>query len=325
MPVAGRLRSAPGAETIALSLQDQRAFICTWRSPKGPGMKRTRLFSSLFALVLALAPVAHAQFGGVVYDPTQSAHAIEQIEQGSQQLQTAEQIYTTAYKTMNQVIAAYNLAYQMSRMPQDLAARYQSDFSMWTNFSSASAPDTYGNTSAWIDALDLGNPTRAVAAYNSAVIPLQTYPGGSLSQQGSTTQADIKNQYASSELGQATVTNTLSTLGTIRADSVALNQKLANLDTDTFSTAPSEQTTNALLGRINTAALLQIHSEQNTNQILAADAAEQALDEKEQLDERNRLIDESVYFDQNFPDLMQNVTGGVSDSIHAISFDTTGQ
>ena len=288
-------------------------------------MKLWKLSFPVFALIFALAPLAHAQFGGVVYDPTQSAHAIEQIRQGVQQIREAEQIYTTAYKTMNEAIDSYNLAYQMSRMPQDLAARYESDYSQWTSFSSASAPDTYGNTAAWIDALNFGNPTRATTAYNSAVMPLQTYPAGSLAAQGSTTQADIRNQYASSELGQATVTNTLSTLGTIRADSVALNQKLANLDADTFSTAPSEQTTNALLGRINTATLLQIHSEQNTNQILAADAAQRALQEKEQLDERNRLIDESVYFDQNFPGLMRNVTGGVSDSIHAINFDTTGQ
>jgi len=289
-------------------------------------MKYRKLLLPIFAFTFALAPMAHAQFGsGIVYDPTQSAHAIEQIEQGSQQIREAEEIYTTAYKMMNQVIAAYNLAYQMSRMPQDLAARYQSDFSMWTNFSSASAPDTYGNISAWIDALDLGNPTRATSAYNASVIPLQSYPGGALSQQDTNTQAAIKNQYASSELGQATLTNSLSTLGTIRADSETFQQKLANLQADTYSTDPTQQTSNALLGKINSATMLQIHSQQDTNQILAAEAAQQALDEKEQLDERNRLINESVYFDQNFPNLMQQVTGGVSDSIHAITFDTTGQ
>lgn len=279
---------------------------------------------SLFALTLALAPAVHAQFGGVVYDPTQSAHAIEQIEQGSQALQTAEEIYTTAYKTMNQVIAAYNLAYQMSRMPQDLAARYKSDFSKWTSFSSAPVPDAYGNTSAWINALDLGNPTRAASAYNKAVIPLQNYPDGSLSQQDPNTQADIKNQYASSELGQATLTNSLSTLGTIRSDSEAFQRKLSNLESDTYSTDPGQQTSNALLGKINTATVLQIHSQQDTNQILAAEAAQHALDEKEHLDERNRLINESIEFHQNFSNLMQKVTGGVSDAIHAISFGATG-
>lgn len=289
-------------------------------------MTYRKLFFPGFALLLALAPVAHAQFGsGIVFDPTQSAHAIEQIEQGVQSLQTAEQIYTTAYTTMNQVIAAYNLAYQMSRMPQNLAARYQSDFSMWTNFSSASAPDTYGNTSAWINALDLGNPTRAVSAYNSAVIPLQSYPGGALSSQDAITQAAIKNQYASSEIGQATLTNSLSTLGVIRSDSETFQQKLANLESDTYSSDPSQQTSNALLGKINSATMLQIHSQQDTNQILSTFAAQQALDAKERLDERNRLINESIYFQQNFPNVMQQVTGGITDAIQSISLSPSGR
>jgi len=285
----------------------------------------SRKFVVPATLILALAPLAHAQFGsGIVFDPTQSAHAIEQIEQGAQRLQTAEQIYTTAYNTMNQVIAAYNLAYQMSRMPQNLAARYQSDFSMWTNLSSASVPDTYGNTSAWINALDLGNPTRATSAFNNAVIPLQSYPGGALSSQDAITQAAIKNQYASSELGQATLTNSLSTLGTIRSDSQTFQQKLANLESDTYSTDPSQQASNALLGKINSATMLQIHSQQDTNQILAAEAAQQALDEKEQLDERNRLMNQSIYFQQTFPTLIESMTSGVSDAIHSVSLSTTG-
>src|SRR5579883_659041 len=225
-------------------------------------MTHRRLFFPGFALLFALTPLAHAQFGsGIVYDPTQSVHAIEQIRQGVQQIQQAQQIYTTAYSTMNQVIATYNLAYQMSRMPQDLAARYQSDFSLWTNFSSASAPDTYGNTSAWINALDLGNPARATSAFNTAVIPLQSYPGSTLSLQDAPTQTAIQNQYASSEIGQATLTQSLSTLGTIRSDSETFQQKLANLESDTYSTDPTQQTSNALLGKINSATLLQIHSQ----------------------------------------------------------------
>lgn len=289
-------------------------------------MKSPKSIFPILPFVLALAPMAHAQFGsGIVFDPTQSAHAIQQIEQGSQRLQKAEQIYTTAYKTMNQVIAAYNLAYQMSRMPQNLATRYKSDFSMWANFSSASAPNTYGNTSAWINALDLGNPTRAASAYSGAVLQLQTYPSSAMSSQDATTQAAIQNQYASSEIGQATLTNSLSTLGTIRSDSQAFQQKLANLESDTYSTDPSQQTSNALLGKISSATLLQIHSQQDTNQILAAQAAQQALNAKEQLDERNRLINESIYFQQNFPNVMQQTTGGITDAIQSISLSPNGR
>ena len=296
----------------------------------------------LVVFTALLAPAAHAQFGsGIVYDPTQSAHAIQQLSQGEQELQKwaqelqkweqhlqkEEQIYTTAYQTMNQVIAAYNLAYQMSRMPQNLAARYKSDFSQWTRLSnsSSSGSNTSGITSAWLNALDLGNPTRATSAYSGAVIQVQSYPSSRLSALDSTTQATVQNQYASSEIGQSNVTNLLSTLGTIRSDSQTFQQKLANLESDTYSTDSSQQTEVGVLAKINTATMLQIHSQQDTNQILAAAAAQQALDAKEKLDERNRLINQAIYFQQNFPTTMQNVTGGVSNSIRSISLSPTGR
>jgi len=305
-------------------------------------MKSLNSFLPLTLLTLSLAPVAHAQlFGsGIVYDPTQSAHAISQLSQGEQQLQKwgtelqdweqhlqkEEQIYTTAYTTMNQVIAAYNLAYQMSKMPQNLEARYKSDFSQWgtvTNPAFASSSNS-SITSTWLNALNIGSPTRAMSAYGMAVIPVQSYPSGSLSSLDSTTQAVIQNQYTSSEIGQSNLTNLLSTVGTIRSDSQAFQQKLANLESDTYSTDPSQQSSNALLGKINSATMLQIHSQQDANQILAAQAAQQALTEKEELDERNRLMNQSIYFQQNFPTLMQGMTSGVSDAIHSVSLSTTG-
>jgi len=316
-----------------------------WRKPSALEKElfmKSRWPYFLVVFTALLAPAAHAQFGsGIVYDPTQSAHAIQQLSQGEQELQKwaqelqkweqhlqkEEQIYTTAYQTMNQVIAAYNLAYQMSRMPQNLAARYKSDFSQWTRLSnsSSSGSNTSGITSAWLNALDLGNPTRAASAYSGAVIQVQSYPSSRLSALDSTTQATVQNQYASSEIGQSNVTNLLSTLGTIRSDSQTFQQKLANLESDTYSTDSSQQTEVGVLAKINTATMLQIHSQQDTNQILAAAAAQQALDAKEKLDERNRLINQAIYFQQNFPTTMQNVTGGVSNSIRSISLSPTGR
>lgn len=47
-------------------------------------MKSTKLHFLSLAVTAALAPSAHAQFGsGIVFDPTQSAHAIQQITQAS--------------------------------------------------------------------------------------------------------------------------------------------------------------------------------------------------------------------------------------------------
>ncbi|MEI9978237.1 MAG: hypothetical protein WDN23_04430 [Edaphobacter sp.] len=301
-------------------------------------MKFSKSLFSVLAFALALAPAAHAQFGsGIVYDPTQSAHAVQEIEQGEQQLQKwatelnnwqqhllkEAQIFTTAEQTRTQIVTMYNLAYQMATMPQNLEARYKADWAKWQSL--AAPPNVYGNTSPLVNALNFGSLPQAQQGYNSAFVQTQSYPSAAYSSLDSRTQATVANQYATSELAQTTTTNTLSTLGTIRTNEQAFATKLTNLESDTFSTDPSQQTQNALLGKINSATLLQIHSQQDTNQLLAAALQQQIIAQKQQIDGNNRLLNNAVYFQQNFPTTMQNITSGVSDSMHAISLSTTGQ
>jgi hypothetical protein len=301
-------------------------------------MKKTRtIVSTLLASVLSTC-AAHAQFGsGIVYDPTQSAHALQQLQQGESQLQKwatelndwqqhlqkEAQIYTTAEQTRTQIVTMYNLAYQMSTMPQNLGARYKADFAQWSNLTAP--PSAYGTNTALVNALNFGGLPQAQQAYNDAFVQVQSYPFATYSSSDSRTQATIANQYATSELAQTTTTSALATLGTIRADSQAFAAKLANLESDTFSTDPTQQTQNALLGKINSATLLQIHSQQDTNQLLAASMQQQILAQKQQIDAQNRAINNSIYLQQNFSNTMQNVTTGVSNSIHSISLSTTGQ
>lgn len=277
-------------------------------------MKLRKFCLFVFGLALLATPwKAEAQFA--VFDATNYANAVKEFAQ-------LRQMYTTALQTRDQIISAYNLAFQMSRMPQDLANRYKSDFAQWTNLS---APNTYGNTSAWIDALNLGSPNRAAAAYSSAVVQLEKFPQDALASLDAQSQAAIKAQYATSELGQATITNSLSALGAVRSSSLQFAQKLKNLESDTYSTSPDQQTEMALLGKINTAAVLELHTQQDANQILAASVAQQALEEKQRLDEQNRLINQAVHFHQDFPAVMQRVSGGVSTSIKSISLSPNGR
>jgi hypothetical protein len=188
--------------------------------------------SCLILAVLSRArAAAHAQFGsGIVYDPTQSAHAVQEIEQGEQQLQKwatelnnwqqhllkEAQIFTTAEQTRTQIVTMYNLAYQMATMPQNLEARYKADWAQWQSL--AAPPNTYGNTSPLVNALNFGGLPQAQQGYNSAYVQVQSYPSGNYSSLDSRTQATVANQYATSELAQTTTTNTLSTLGTIRTN-----------------------------------------------------------------------------------------------------------
>src|SRR5579883_1670272 len=106
--------------------------------------------NSLVVLALGasmLSSPALAQFGsGIVFDPTQSGHAIQQIRE-------AQQLYTTASQTRDQIVQEYNLARQMASLPQIL---YRPLTSSWTNWSNYSAPNTYGNTAPWINSINTG-------------------------------------------------------------------------------------------------------------------------------------------------------------------------
>src|SRR5580698_4312586 len=300
-------------------------------------MKSTRMYCFILAVLTALAPAAHAQFGsGIVYDPTQSAHAVQEIQQGEQQLQKwatelnnwqqhllkEAQIYTTAEQTRTQIVTMYNLAYQMSTMPQNLAARYRADWAQWQSL--AAPPNTYGNTSPLVNALNFGGLLQAQQGYNTAFVQPQSYPSGMYSSLDSRSQSTVANQYATSELAQTTTTSTLATLGTIRTNEQQFATKLSNLDADTFSIDSTQQTQNALLGKINSATLLGVDLKQGTNQLLAASIQQQLVAQKQQIDAQNRSLNNSVYFQQNFPTTIQNVNNGVSDSMHSLSLSING-
>ena len=279
-------------------------------------MKKSTLLVSLLLSTVVAIPV-HAQlFGsGIVYDPTQSAHAISQIRQ-------AEQLYTTATQTRDQVIQTYNLARQMAQMPQNLYQRYAAEFSRWTSLSAA---NSYGNTADWIGAANTGSAQQAATGYAQAGIQLNQFPSSTWALLDALTQAAIKAQYATAELVDGISTGSLATFGQIRARSQALDQQIVNLERDSYSTSQAQQTEMAVLGKINAANVMQLRSQQDTNQILSQAALLQMLAAKDQSDQQKRALNQAIYFQQNFNDSMNRVTSGMTESMQSISFSARPQ
>jgi hypothetical protein len=263
------------------------------------------------ALCLAAVP-SYAQWP--VFDASNFAEAVNEFEQ-------LQQMYTTANQTRDQIIQAYNLAHYMSQMPQDMYQRYKAQFALWTNLN---APNTYGNTGSWISALNAGFPQQSLAGYAAAVVQVNPYPASGFAQLDPATQATIANQYATSDLAQGTTTSALTTLGQIRSHSESLNQQISNLEADSYSNDPTEQSEMAVLGKVNAANLIQLHSQQDTNQLLAAGIQQQMVAQKQVIDAQNRTMNQTIYFQQNFPSTMQKINNGVSQSIQSISFSTGG-
>lgn len=241
------------------------------------------------------ATAANAQFGsGIVFDPTQSGHAIVQIENEGKSLENEAtqiengtkiftntvKIATTALQTYNTVQQQYNLYRQMMNSPAMLYQRFlspRSDLMLMQQIS-----NTYGNSMGWLNASNTG--TGAAGSYQQAVVPRtpNMVPGyGTTSVLG---QQQIAAQGATIDIGDSVMSTNLQVLGTIRANQTARQTDIANLEAASQNQDPSQQTVMATLQRINQALLLQLRTQQDANQINANLALQQMIAQKQQQD-----------------------------------------
>jgi len=257
-------------------------------------MKRTSL---TLAAMLSIMPatMAHAQFGsGIVYDPTQSAHAITQIEHEErsisnqvQQIENGQQIFSntvkianTALQTYNQVKQQYELDHQMILAPRMLYSRFLSpttDLRMLQQIS-----NTYGNSATWVNSANTGK--GASAAYQQVSVPHTNNMIPGYSSFSTSGQQQIAAQGATVDINDSVLTNNLEMLGTIRANQTARQTDIASLEAATQTQDPSQQTIMAELQRINQALLLQLRTMQDANQINANLALQQIVAQKQQQD-----------------------------------------
>lgn len=256
-------------------------------------MKRLVIIAAI--TVTVITTTAYAQFGsGIVLDPTQSAHALAQIENegkslqneatqienGTQILTNTVKIASTALQTYNTVQQQYNLYHQMMLAPNMLYSRFlspRSDLMMMQQVS-----NTYGNSMGWLNSANTG--TGAAAAYQQVSVPHTTavIPGYNSFSIGA--QQQIAAQGATVDIGDSVMTNNLQTLGTIRANQAARQTDIANLEAATQSQDASQQTIMAELQRINQALLLQLRTQQDANQINSSLALQQIVAQKQQQD-----------------------------------------
>ena len=244
--------------------------------------------TAIFAATVGVLP-AFAQFGsGIVYDPTQSAHAIEQIRQG-------QQIFTNSVRLADNAVATYNLAHEMSLAPQTLYQPFLSPSTYWMALNRAA--NTYGNTQQWTNAANTG--TGASLGYQQASIPVTGQINGyaNLSTLG---QQQIAAQGATVDLNNSITSSNIQTLGTIRANSEERQADISALISASQSSDPAQHTEMATLQRINKALILLIQEQQEANQINQAVALQQIVGQKVQQDNLKSLFITANGYQQNF-------------------------
>ena len=244
---------------------------------------------SLILMLTGLNSVARAQFGsGVVYDPTQSAHAIQQIEQG-------QNIFTNSVKLADNAILTYNLAHQMAMSPQSLYRPFTSFQSYWMAVNQAA--NTYGNSQQWTNSANTG--VNASYAYQRASVPRtgQLTGYGNLSTTG---QQQIAAQGATVDLNDSVTASNIQTLGTIRTNSQQRQSDISALAAATNSTDPTQQTELATLQRINRALILQLMAQQDANQISQAYTLQQIVAQKQQQDALKMTFQQANQFQSGY-------------------------
>jgi hypothetical protein len=257
--------------------------------------------------IAASAPAARAQFGsGIVFDPTQSGHAVQQIAQ-------ARQMYTTTVETTRNVIAAYNLAQRMASLPQMLYSSY-SNLGRQEWMALTRPANTYGNSLLWMNSATTGY--GAASANQTASLPttgrMSAY--SSLSAQG---QQAIAAQGATVDLSDAVNTSNLQTVGAIRATATQREADISQLEAATHSTDPAQHSEMATLQRINQALLMELRTQQETNQILQGQALQQIVGQKVQQDNLKTLFQTGNSYQQNFNDLTpQQTSAGTQWAFH---------
>ena len=274
-------------------------------------MRKLMFATFAIGLAAALQPAAHAQFGsGIVLDPTQSAHAVVQIEHETQsisnqfqQIEQGKQIFSNTVKIATTALQAYNVAHQQYELvhemilaPTLLYSRFLSpttDLMMMQQIS-----NTYGNSSGWVNSANTGH--GAPAAYQQASVPRtpNMIPGYSSSSYAG--QQQIAAQGATIDIGDSVMTTNLQALGTIRANQAARQTDIANLEAATQSQDASQQTIMAELQRINQALLLQLRTQQDANQINANLALQQIVAQKQQQDAMKSAFRDSAGYESYY-------------------------
>ena len=262
---------------------------------------KKRMLVILIVMGLAVG-TASAQFGGVVYDPTNYANALKRYFQLQQQLIQLKNSYS-------QLVAQYNLAVQMAKHIQNMPARYRAVFSQWRN---GTALNTFGNTSGWMTGINSGTSN---GGYQQATIQLLPYSPDHLSGMNADELSRVKSQYASVELSDGANTTAMATIGSIRGNAQSVQTQIANLEQDSLSSDPNLNTEVSVLNKINAAGVLTLRTLQDSNKLLASLVEQQTILAKQQRESTTNAINAEIQRRASLAGNLAQVTGTMTDSL----------
>jgi hypothetical protein len=266
-------------------------------------MKRKALLVILVTIVCVSA--ASAQFGGVVYDPTNYANALLRYYQLQQHLLQLRASYA-------ELVAQYNFAVEMARNIQNMPARYRAQFSNWRD---SFALNTYGNTATWINGINTAQAGLAAIGYRQATTELLPYSQAQLAGMNADELARVESQYATVELADGANTTAMAAIGAIRGNAQDIQTQIGNLEQDSLSNDPDLNTEVGVLNKINASGVLTLRTLQDSNKLLASLLEEQTILAKQQRETTANAINADIERQAGLAANMAVATGTLTDSL----------
>jgi hypothetical protein len=267
-------------------------------------MMKKQILGVLLLVALGVG-TASAQFGGIVYDPTNYANAVLRYNQLIQQLAQLRQTY-------QQILNQYNLALRMAQNLQNMPARYEAQFSEWRN---VVAQNTFGNTGNWVNGMNTGILDSVNSGYQQSTIPLLPYDGQVLSAMTPAEQNRVESQYASVELADGVNVTAMATIGAIRANAQRIQNQINNLEQDSLSDDPDLNTEVSVLNKINATNVLTLRTAQDSNKLLLSLLEQNVIAAKQQREATVNSINTDISRRASVAGNLAQMTGTLNDSL----------
>jgi hypothetical protein len=125
----------------------------------------------------------------------------------------------------------------------------------------------------------------------------------------------VQSQYASVQLADGANMNAMATIGAIRGNAQSIEQQIANLEQDSFSSDADLNSEVSVLNKINAAGVLTLHTVQDSNKLLASLLEQQTILAKQQRDATSAAINTDIGRQETIAANIGQVTGTISDSL----------
>lgn len=216
--------------------------------------------------VVALVRPLTAQW--VVYDPTNYAEAVAEVQQMIRQYEF--------------------LIAQATRVPVDIETRYHGYSLDWTFHDPAGL--LYAQTLA--AALNQGDATGS--AYRGVSDPLDV-PADAWGRMPADVQRRFGDTYSTIELQDSANRLAIDQTGLARSEGPLMLQNIRNVEHDIDNPADDFHSQTALLEKINAAAAMELRVGEQSNQFLLSSLEQQVIDAKRKRDAEARLMNATIY------------------------------